>query len=178
MKTNWPALGFSCLWLAGAAIAVPPASAQVAQQTPESASAPLASISAVEVAEPGQHTTVRISGTGELHYRASRLDSPPRLVLDFADTRLNVQKMKVASDYAPVVDVRMGQPNPGQSRIVIDLAKQVPYNAQVDGADVTISFETPAATAIPTALHPAKKPALRNLTAVNVPNMPLPTWLT
>jgi type IV pilus assembly protein PilQ len=178
MKTNWPALGFSCLWLAGAAIAVPPASAQVAQQTPASAAVPLASISAVEVAEPGQHTTVRISGTGELHYRTSRLDSPPRLVLDFADTRLNVQKMKVASDYAPVVDVRMGQPIPGQSRIVIDLAKQVPYNAQVDGTDVTISFETPAATAIPTALHAAKKPAPRNLTAVNVPNMPLPTWLT
>ena len=90
MKTNWPALGFGCLWLAGAAVAVPPASAQVAQQRPLSAAAPLASISAVEVAQPGPQTTVRIHGTGELHYQTSRLDSPPRLVLDFADTRLNV----------------------------------------------------------------------------------------
>ena len=178
MKTNWPALGFSCLWLAGAAIAVPPASAQVAQQTPESASAPLASISAVEVAEPGQHTTVRISGTGELHCRASRLDSPPRLVLDFADTRLNVQKMKVASDYAPVMDVRMGQPNPGQSRVVIDLAKLVPFSTQVTGSDITISFTSAAALVTPTALRPAKKPAPHRLAAVNVPDMPLPTWLT
>ena len=110
MKTNWPALGFSCLLLAGAAVAVPPASAQVAQQTPVSAAAPLASISAVEIAQPGQQTTVRISGTGELHYQTSRLDSPPRLVLDFADTRLNVEKYKVPSEYAPVLDVRMGQP--------------------------------------------------------------------
>ncbi len=89
-----------------------------------------ASISAVEIAQPGQQTTVRISGTGELHYQTSRLDSPPRLVLDFADTRLNVEKYKVASEFAPVLDVRMGQPNPGQSRIVIDLAKHVPFSTQ------------------------------------------------
>jgi len=178
MKTNWPALGFSCLWLAGAAVAVPPASAQVAQQTHVSEGAPLASISAVEVAQPGPQTTVRIRGTGELHYQTSRLDSPPRLVLDFADTRLNVEKYKVPSEYAPVLDVRLGQPNPGQSRIVIDLAKLVPFSAQADGSDVTIFFTTPAALATPAALYPSRKPAQRKLAAVNVPNMPLPAWLT
>ncbi len=178
MKTNWPALGFSCLLLAGAAVAVLPASAQVAQQTPTSAAAPLASILAVEVAQPGPQTTVRISGTGELHYQTSRLDSPPRLVLDFADTRLNVEKKKVPSDYAPVLDVRMGQPNPGQSRIVIDLAKQVPFDTQATGSDITIAFTSAATLATPTALRPAKKPAQRSLAAVNVPNMPLPSWLT
>jgi type IV pilus assembly protein PilQ len=178
MKTNWPALGFGCLMLAGAAVAVLPASAQVAQQTLVSVAAPQASISAVEVAHPGQQTTVQIRGTGELHYRASRLDSPSRLVLDFAETRLNVDKNRVSSDYAPVLDVRMGQPNSGQSRIVIDLAKQVPFSTQVEGSNVTISFTSEAALATPTALHPAKKPAPRRLTAVDVPNMPLPTWLT
>jgi type IV pilus assembly protein PilQ len=178
MKTNWPALGFGCLLLAGAAVAVLPASAQDAQQTLTSAAAPQASISAVEVAHPGQQTTVQIRGTGELHYRASRLDSPSRLVLDFAETRLNVDKNKVSSEYAPVLDVRMGQPNSGQSRIVIDLAKQIPFSAQVEGSNVTISFTSEAALATPTALHPAKKPAPRRLTAVDVPNMPLPTWLT
>ena len=178
MKTNWPALGFGCLMLAGAAVAVLPASAQVAQQTLVSVAAPQASISAVEVAHPGQQTTVQIRGTGELHCRASRLDSPSRLVLDFAETRLNVDKNRVSSDYAPVLDVRMGQPNSGQSRIVIDLAKQVPFSTQVEGSNVTISFTSEAALATPTALHPAKKPAPRRLTAVDVPNMPLPTWLT
>ena len=178
MKTNWPALGFGCLLLAGAAVAVPPARAQVAQETRVSAAAPLASISGVEVAQPGQQTTVRISGTGELHYMTSRLDSPPRLVLDFADTRLNVAKNKLPSDYAPVLDVRMGQPNPGQSRIVIDLAKLVPFSTQANGSNVTISFTTPAGLATPAALHPSRKVAERRLAAVNVPNMPLPTWLT
>ena len=39
-----------------------------------STAAPSASISNVEVAHTGQQTTVRISGTGELRYQASRLD--------------------------------------------------------------------------------------------------------
>jgi type IV pilus assembly protein PilQ len=178
MKTNWPALRFRCLLLAGAAVAVLPASAQVARETLVGAAAPLASISAVEVAQPNQQTTVRISGTGELHYRASRLDSPPRLVLDFAGTRLKIEKNKVPSEYAPVLDVRIGQPNPGESRIVIDLAKLVPFSTQANGSNVTIFFTTPAALATPAALRPARKPAPRVLAAVNVPNMPLPTWLT
>jgi type IV pilus assembly protein PilQ len=178
MKTNWPALVFRCLLLAGAAVAVLPARAQVAQQTPTGAASPLASISAVEVAQPGQQTTVRITGTGELHYQTSRLDSPPRLVLDFANTRLNVEKYKVASEYAPVLDVRLGQPSPGQSRIVIDLSRQVPFSTQGDGSNVTIFLTTPATLAAPAALHSARKPAPHRLTAVNVPTMPLPTWLT
>src|SRR4029077_2528716 len=145
MKTNWPAIGFRCLLLAGAAVAIQPAGAQVNQTSPASTALRPASISAVEVTQPGPQTTVRIKGTGELHYQSSRLDSPPRLVLDFADTRLEVARMRVSSEYAPVLDVRMGQPNPGQSRIVIDLAKSVPFSAQTDGSDVTIFFTTPTA---------------------------------
>ncbi len=178
MKTKWPAFGFSCLLLAGAAAASLPANAQVAQQTPSTAARSMASISAVEVAQPGQQTTVRITGTGELHYQTSRLDSPPRLVLDFSGTRLDVGKYKVASDYAPVLDVRLGQPVAGQSRIVIDLAKNVPFSAQADGSNVTIFFTAPAVQAVPAALHPVTKPAARKLAAVSVPNMPLPAWLT
>jgi len=181
MKTNWPALGFSCLWLASAAVAVLPASAQVSQQAPASEGASLASISAVEVAQPGEQTAVRIIGTGELHYKTSRLDSPPRLVLDFANTRLNVGNMKVSSDFSPVLDVRMGQSNSGQSRIVIDLAEQIPFSTQSNGSDVTVSFASPlgaAPTPASTLLHPAKKSARPSMPAVKVPNMPLPTWLT
>jgi len=83
MKINWPALGFSCLLLAGAVVAVQPAGAQVALQTTAGIATSRVSISDVEIARPDQQTTVRIIGTGELHYQTSRLDSPPRLVLDF-----------------------------------------------------------------------------------------------
>jgi type IV pilus assembly protein PilQ len=177
MKTNWPAIGFRCLLLAGAAVAIQPVGAQVNQTSPASTAPRPASISAVEVTQPGPQTTVRIKGTGELHYQSSRLDSPPRLVLDFADTHLEVARMKVSSEYAPVLDVRMGQPNPGQSRIVIDLAKSVPFSAQTDGSDVTIFFTTPAAPSTSTAVHAVEQPALR-VTAAKAPNMPLPDYLT
>jgi type IV pilus assembly protein PilQ len=177
MKTNWPAIGFRCLLLAGAAVAIQPAGAQVNQTSPASTAPRPASISAVEVTQPGPQTTVRIKGTGELHYQSSRLDSPPRLVLDFADTRLEVARMKVSSEFAPVLDVRMGQPNPGQSRIVIDLAKSVPFSAKTDGSDVTIFFTTPAAPSTSTAVHAVKQSAL-SATAVKVPKMPLPDYLT
>ena len=101
MKTKWPAFGFSCLLLAGAAVAISPASAQVAHQSSVNAGAAAATISSVEIAQPGETTTVRISGSGDLHYQTSRLDSPPRLVLDFSATALTVEKSKVRRNTFP-----------------------------------------------------------------------------
>jgi type IV pilus assembly protein PilQ len=178
MKTIWPALGFRCLLLAGAAAVAWPAGAQVAQLTPVSVSSQPSTISAIEVARPGQQTAVRIHGTGDLRFQTSRLDSPPRLVLDFAGTRLNLEKSKVPSEFSPVLDVRTGQPLPGRVRIVIDLAKNVPYSTQADGSDVTVFFTAPAEIATPVEIHPARVPAQRKLTAVSAPAMPLPEWLT
>jgi type IV pilus assembly protein PilQ len=183
MKINWPAFGFRCLLLAGAATAVLPAGAQVAQITGASAAARSASISAVDIAQTGEQTIVRISGTGDLHYRTSQLDSPPRLVLDFADTRLSVEKTRFASVFSPVMDIRLGQPTPGQSRIVIDLASSANFSTQADGSNVTVYFNAPAsvaakAPAVPAALRPAEKPAPRKMAAVREPKMPLPAWLT
>jgi type IV pilus assembly protein PilQ len=123
---------------------------------------------------------VRITASGVPHYQTSRLDSPARLVLDFSGTRLSVEKNKVRSEFAPVMDVRMGQPAPGVSRVVIDLAQQVPFNTRVDGSNIIISFAAPAGIASSAAIRPVRKSesAQPKLTAVNVPNMPLPTWLT
>ena len=123
MKTNWPAFGFGCLLLATAAVRVQPASAQAAHESAVNSPSPTVSISSVDVVRIGQQTTVRISGTGDLRYQASRLDSPARLVLDFANTQLGVSRRSVSSEYSPVLGVRLGQPVPGQSRVVIDLAK-------------------------------------------------------
>ena len=178
MKTKWPAFGFGCLLLATAAVAVQPASAQGTHETAVSTAAPSASISNVEVDHTGQQTTVRISGTGELRYQASRLDSPSRLVLDFADTRLAVTRRSVSSEYAPVLGVRIGQPNPGQSRVVIDLARLIPFSAQTEGSQLMISFTAPGLLETPATLQPVRKPAQKKLAAMAVPKMPLPPWLT
>jgi type IV pilus assembly protein PilQ len=175
MKTIWPAFGSGCLVLAGAVLSVLPANAQVA---PETAAAPVGSISAVDVIRSGQQTVVHITGSGALHFQTSRLDSPSRIVLDFAETRLNVGKYKMPSEYAPVMDVRVGQPNPGQSRVVIDLDKLVPFTTQSDDSGVSVSFAATASRLAPAVLHPAKRPAANKLAPVRVPDMPLPTWLT
>src|ERR1019366_3155190 len=47
-----------------------------------------ARISHVTVSAPGQQPLVRIEGTGDFHYHASRLDNPTRLVIDFADATM------------------------------------------------------------------------------------------
>ena len=178
MKINWPGFRFGCLLLAGAVVAVIPAAAQTPHITPVSMTAPAAIISGVDVRHSGQQTTVHITGSGDLHFETSRLDSPARLVLDFADTRMNVPKYRVPSEYAPVLAVRMGQPVPGQSRVVIDLAKMSSFTSQTDGSSVTISFAVPAARITPTELHPARIPVRHKPVMVKVPEMPLPAWLT
>ena len=178
MKTNWPAFGFGCLLLVGAGMPALPASAQVAHDANVSTAAQTAAISSVEVAHTGQQTTVRISGTGNLRYQTSRLDSPPRLVLDFSDTRLAAVRNKVSSDFAPVLAVRMGQPVSGQSRVVIDLAKRVPFNAEMDGSSVIVSFSSDSVLAPPSPVRPIARASKQKLTPVNVPDMPLPAWLT
>ena len=178
MKTKWPAFRFGCLLLAGVVLTAFPASAQVAHEAVTSTAGPSSSISGVEVAHVGQRTTVRISGSGELHYQTSRLDNPARLVFDFEDTSLAVSRYTVRSEYVPVRAVRLGQSKPGLSRVVIDLAEFVPFSVHADGSNVMISFTSPAEAVIPAALRPAKRPAKQTFSSAKVPQMPLPGWLT
>lgn len=178
MKIKCPAFRFGCLLLAVAAVAAIPASAQVAREAATSTAGPSAAISDVEVARVGLQTTVRITGSGELRYHVSRVDNPARLVFDFVDTRLDVSRYSVPSAYVPVLDVRMGRPMPGHSRVVIDLDKFVPFNVQADGSELTVSFSSPAEAIIPASLHPVAKPVRRNLVSAKAPEMPLPSWLT
>jgi len=178
MKNKWPAFGFGCLMLAGAAVAAQPANAQGAREAAVNTIAPPTSISNAVVVRAGRQISVRISGTGDLRYQTARLDSPPRLVLDFPGARLTAAHNKTASEYAPVIAVRMGQPIPGQSRVVIDLARLVPFSAQTDGTGVTISFAVPATLAADSALRPIHRTMQQKLAAVRVPEMPLPSSLT
>jgi len=178
MKIKWPAFRFGCLLLAGAVLTTFPASAQVAHDAATSTAGPSSSISGVQVARNGQDTTVRISGTGGLRYQTSRLENPPRLVLDFEDTSLAVSRYRVSSEYVPVRAVRLGQSQPGLSRVVIDLAQLVPFSVRADEAGLMISFTAPAETAVPGTLRPVKTSVKQTALSAKVPQMPLPAWLT
>ncbi len=174
MKMKWPAIGFGCLLLVGAALTAFPASAQVAQEVETSTAGPSSSISGVQVAHTAQRTTVRITGSGEFRYQTTRLEDPARLVLDFVDTSLAVARHTVPSKYAPVRGVRLWQSKPGLSRVVIDLFKFVPYSVEANGSELAISFVPPAAALLPA----ARKPVKQNLASPKVPQMPLPASLT
>jgi type IV pilus assembly protein PilQ len=139
MKTNWPALRCGCLILAGVALAAGPLVAQT--QEPAGATATASVISSVAITQAPQRAAVRVEGEGKLEARASRMQNPDRLVLDFAGTRLAVQKTLIPGVSAPVRGVRLGQYRPDVARVVIDLTEATPYQISRDGSAVVILFE-------------------------------------
>ena len=74
----------------------------------------------------------------------SRMQNPDRLVLDFAGTRLAVQKTVIPGVSAPVRGVRLGQYRPDVARVVIDLTAAAPYQIGRDGNALVIFFDAPA----------------------------------
>ena len=139
MKTNWPALKYGCLILAGLTLGK-----SVPAQTlaPASADKSAAVISSVAITQAPEHSAVRVEGQGKLDVREARMQHPDRLVLDFVGARLAVHKTVIPGVSAPVLDVRLGQFQPDVARVVIDLTGAAPYQVSRDGQAVVISFAT------------------------------------
>jgi type IV pilus assembly protein PilQ len=126
------------------------ATGPVLAQTQESAGAgkSAAVISSVAITQAPERAAVRVEGEGRLDARASRMQNPDRLVLDFAGARLAVEKTVIPGISAPVRGVRVGQYRPDVARVVIDLTTATPYRVSRDGEAVVISFDTPSATPV------------------------------
>src|SRR5260370_11681195 len=152
MKTKWPALRNGCLILASLACGTAPMLAQ--SQEFAGATATAAVISSVAVMQASQRASVRVEGEGRLDAHAVRLHSPDRLVLDFADTRMAVQKMIIPGVSAPVREVRLGQYRPGVARVVVDLTAAAPYQIGREGNTFVIYFVSPADAPIDNTLIP------------------------
>jgi type IV pilus assembly protein PilQ len=142
MKTNWPAVRNGCLILASLACGTAPVLAQ--SQEFAGATATAAVISSVAVMQASQRASVRVEGEGRLDAHVVRLHNPDRLVLDFADTRMAVQRMIIPGVSAPVREVRLGQYRPGVARVVVDLTAAAPYQIQREGNTLVIYFDFPA----------------------------------
>jgi len=140
MKTNWPALRSGCLILASLACSTAPLLAQ-SQESTGGATA-TAVISSVAVMQAAQSASVRVEGEGRLEPRAVRMQNPDRLVLDFAGTRMAVQKTIIPGVSAPVRGVRLGQYRPDVARVVIDLTAASPYQTGRDGNTFVVYFES------------------------------------
>jgi type IV pilus assembly protein PilQ len=144
MITNWPALRNGCLILASAAFGSMPALAQT--QEPAGPTATASVISSVAITQGAQRASVRVEGEGRLNARAARMQNPDRLVLDFAGTRLAVQKTMIPGVSAPVRGVRLGQFRPDVVRVVIDLSETTPYQIGRDGNALVVFFDAQPAT--------------------------------
>src|SRR5258706_7509608 len=144
MITNWPALRNGCLILASVALTSVPAIAQ--PQEPAVPTATASVISSVAITQGAQRSSVRVEGEGRLDARAARMSNPDRLVLDFAGTRLAVQRTMIPGVAAPVRGVRLGQVRPDTVRVVIDLSETTPYQISRDGNALVVFFESQPAT--------------------------------
>jgi type IV pilus assembly protein PilQ len=86
---------------------------------------------------------VRVSADGALKYKAFRLESPSRLVIDLEGVKNAVAKSNVAVDDEVVKRVRVAQfqvtPTP-VARVVIDLAHKAEYEIGVDGNQLRVAF--------------------------------------
>jgi len=139
MKTNRPAFQIGCLILAATAFSGTPSIAQT--QEPAGTSSAASVISNVAVTQLSRRASVRVEGQGRLEVRASRMQNPERLVLDFGSTRLAVQKTVIPGVAAPVRGVRLGQYRPDVARIVVDLTAAAPYEILREGAAVVVAFD-------------------------------------
>ncbi|HTS12691.1 MAG TPA: type IV pilus secretin PilQ [Candidatus Limnocylindrales bacterium] len=110
----------------------------------------------VTLSQAGDKTEVNVSGSGPLNYRASRLQNPDRLVLDFQASHLKTSVKHIASNLEPVREIRLAQFTPEVSRVVIDLRQPARYNISANGNDVTVAF-APGAGAVKAA--PVDAPA-------------------
>jgi len=139
MKTNWPAFRCGCLILSSAVLGASPMLAQ--SQEPAGATATSAVISSVAITQAPQRASVRVEGEGRLDVRASRMQNPERLVLDFSGARLAVDKTVIPGVSEPVRDVRLGQYRPNVARVVVDLTAVSPYQISHDGTAVVVLFD-------------------------------------
>jgi type IV pilus assembly protein PilQ len=167
MKTIRPALRNGCLILANLALVTSPVLAQNADVSGKTASATTANatsgnavasvISSVAITQAPERAAVRVEGEGRLDVKAARLQSPDRLVLDFAGTHLHVDKTLIPGVSAPVRGVRLGQFRPDVARIVVDLTAATPFQIARDGSAVVIYFDAqamaPATTSVKTATN-------------------------
>ncbi|MGN6153044.1 MAG: AMIN domain-containing protein, partial [Lysobacteraceae bacterium] len=126
-------------------------------------------ISQLQVTEGPTGTRAELHLSAEAPYRTLRLSNPERFVVDLPDTA--AVRLRLPAPAGVVRAVRTGQPAPGTTRIVFDLAQPVvplkPHVERAGDGSVRLVLEwpgdgKPAATAsapVPVAPAPSTAPA-------------------
>ena len=120
-----------------------------------------ARISHVEVATQNGLPVLKVAAQGELHYRATRLENPDRLILDFADATMAATSAAVPSGIDMVRGVHVGQFQPDVARIAVKLDRWRQFTVLGSKDGMTVEFgaavngaaeETAAALPLPSFL--------------------------
>jgi N-acetylmuramoyl-L-alanine amidase len=122
--------------------------------------APAGKVTAVRFWSLGETTriAVEIETTGDLHVRSDRLSNPDRIFFDLPGSRPQLGPMRphgmnvIPVDDRFVQQIRVAEPRPGTTRVVLDLASAVDF--------VTSELENPSRLIIELRAHgaPAKSP--------------------
>jgi type IV pilus assembly protein PilQ len=138
------------------------------------------SVRGISASTADGHVEVRIAGDGQLKYKAFRLESPSRLVIDLEGVKNAAPKNSVTVADEVVQRVRIAQFQPEVARVVIDLAHRTEYDVVAVGDEVRVAFGTSAVasteirpTPTETALAPAPVPPV--VTASRAPEQFAPS---
>ena len=124
-----------------------PAPAPVAQMTVIE-SKPLSKAKKLkDVATDG--SAIRITGDGELTYKAFQLTGPDRVVVDISGVRNAVAKKNITVNDSVVKRVRIGQFSPDVIRVVLDLDSKTTYDVARQGESLVVTFGGAPAPAAP-----------------------------
>jgi len=136
----------------------------------------------VETMGSGSTFEVRIAGDGALNYKAFRLESPSRLVIDLNGVRTGAAKAPATVNDSIVKKVRVGQFQTAPqmiTRVVLDLASKASYKISEDGDHLRIAFgdaianlgSTPEAPVL-VAQKPVEAPPVVETATWKVPEAP------
>ena len=98
------------------------------------------SVRGISASTTDGHVEVRIAGDGQLQYKAFRLESPSRLVIDLEGVKNAAPKKSVTVADAVVQRVRIAQFQPTVARVVVDLAHKTEYDVVAVGDEVRVAF--------------------------------------
>ena len=109
---------------------------------PVAPTAPAVRVESVEVvARPAPAVRVRLSKPAELRTRTLRRDggAPARIYIDVPGSALGAGVVRSIAGKDPIVRVRSGQFDPSTARIIIELARDTPFEVAGVGATATIT---------------------------------------
>ncbi|WP_404471521.1 type IV pilus secretin PilQ [Vreelandella venusta] len=116
----------------------------------------------VHQADSGEVELVLQFSDGVAELTGYRLDAPPRLALDLADTQSGLAQRRLNVGSGGVERVTAIEGN-GRTRLVVDLVEALDYRSQVEGDQLRISFVAPSRSEPAPALETLQGPSVEDI---------------